>query len=341
MAIVLQLSSVKRIKKERPSECPYCEGETFQRWGQEKRKIKDTKVRTVRVYRYRCTSCGKTFRHYPEGISHAQQSERMKQLAVICWSFGLSHRGVEVILSAFGVSLSRMTSWRDVQAGAEQIRREKSWQPARVVGVDGAWLGGEGVMVAVDLGNGELLAIGAVDEKDVAAVTRWLRKLAQEHHIGAIVTDDLGMYRGITDRLELGHQVCQFHVRRWVGKACWDLGQRLPEEWLWVIERIKGIMEDLVPDGGRQLLDLYKQLPGDLRHSRERTAVDELRHLLIRLSEKWERYTTFFSDPAIPWTNNRTEQAIGRMKVRAKTTRGYKTRSGMLNGLLVSGTSLT
>jgi transposase-like protein len=100
-------------------------------------------------------------------------------------------------------------------------------------------------------------------------------------------------------------------------------------------------MEDLPPNGGGQLLDLYKQLPGDLKHGRERTAVDELRHLLIRLSEKWERYTTFFSDPEMPWTNNPTEQVIGRMKMRAKTTRGYKTEDGMLNGLLVSSVRLS
>lgn len=293
------------------------------------------------MYRYRCTSCRRTFRHYPEGISHAQQSERVKQMAVICWSFGLSYRRVEAILSVFGVRLSRMTSWRDVQAGAEQLRRERRWQPARVVGVDGAWLGGEGVMVAVDMGNGELLSIGAIDEKDMAGVTEWLRGLKQEHNIGAIVTDDLGMYRTITDKLEIGHQVCYFHVRRWVGRACWELGERLPEEWLWVIDRIKVIMEDLPPDGGKQLLDLYKQIPGHRKRGVPRTPLDTLRHLLIRVSENWDRYTTFFHDPGIPWTNNRTEQAIGKMKMRAKTTRGYKTRSGMLNGMLVSSARLT
>lgn len=338
--IVLQLQTTKRNKNNRPEKCPYCKGETFQRWGQETRKIKDPKIKSVKVYRYKCTQCRRTFRHYPEGISQAQQSERMKQLAVICWSFGLSHRGVEAILSAFGVSLSRMTSWRDVQAKAEQIRREKRWQPVRVAGVDGAWLGGQGVMVAVDMGDGQPFEIGAIDEKDMAAVTRWLKRLKQEHNIGAIVTDDLAMYRTITDKLELGHQVCQFHVKRWVGKACWELGEKLSAEWLWMIDRIKVIMEDLPLDGGRQLLDLYKQLPGDLKRRRERTAVDELRFLLIRLSEKWDRYITFFSDSDIPWTNNSSEQAIGRMKMRAKTTRGYKTEQGMLNGLLVSSVSL-
>jgi len=341
MSIVLQLSQVKRNKLERPKECPYCRGETFQRWGRQTRRVKDSQIRTVRVFRYRCTTCRRTFRHYPEGVTHAQQTERMKQLAVICWSFGLSYRKIEMILSAFGVSLSRMSSWRDVQAGAEGIRRRTQWKSARVVGVDGAWVNGQGVMVAVDLGDGEPLAIAAIDEKDMAAVFRWLKGLTQRHGIGVIVTDDLAMYRTMTDKLELGHQVCHFHVRRWVGRACWDLGQRLPEEWLWILDRIKHIMEDLPPDGGKQLLELYKQLPGHLKMAQERTPLDELRFLLIRLSENWERYTTFFHDPGIPWTNNRTEQAIGRMKMRARTVRGYKTRSGMLNGLLVSSTPLT
>jgi hypothetical protein len=297
-------------------ECPHYQGETFQRWGEQTRRVKDSQIKTVRVSRYKCTNCKRTFRHYPGGITHAQQTERMKQLAVICWSFGLSYRKVEAILSAFGVSLSRMSSWRDVQSGAEGLRRKKQWKAARVVGVDGAWVNGQGVMVAVDRGDGEPLKIGA------------------------IVTDDLAIYRGIADKLGLGHQACHFHLRRWVGRACWDLGQRLPEEWLWIIEPIKVIMEELPPDGGKQLLDVYTQLPGHLKRGQERTALDQLRFLLIRISENWERYTAFFHDPGIPWTNNRTEQAIGRMKMRARTVRGYKTTSGMLNGLLVSSPTL-
>ena len=88
------------------------------------------------------------------------------------------------------------------------------------------------------------------------------------------------------------------------------------------------------------MLELYKQVPGNLTRNRERTAVDKLRHLLIRLSESWDRYTIFYHDPGIPWMNNRTEQAIGKMKMRARTVRGYKTTKGMLNGLLVSSAKL-
>jgi transposase-like protein len=264
----------------------------------------------------------------------------MQKLAVICWALGLSYRGIEKILSAFGISLGRMSSWRDVQAEGEQQRKQKKWRKVRVVGVDGAWLNGEGVMVAVDLGNGEPLAIGAIDEKDRSAVLRWLWTLKQRHGIGVIVTDDLSLYRGVAEQLEVGHQVCQFHVRRWVGKTCRDLEQKLPEEWLEVLAEAREIIDELSPGGDTRLLELYKQIPGERKHGQDWTAVDELRHLLIRLSESWERYTTFFHDPGIPWTNNRTEQAIGRMKMRAKSTRGYKTKSGRLNGLVVSSTKL-
>jgi transposase-like protein len=292
------------------------------------------------VYRYRCNACKRTFRHYPEGVSAAQQSERLKQLAVICWSLGLSYRSLVLILSAFDVMLSRMSGWRDVQGAGEKIRQKTKWKPARIVGVDGAWLRGKGIMVAVDMGDGKLLSIAQIDEKDRPAVKRWLNILKQDHGIGAIVTDDLAMYRGIAEQLALGHQVCYFHLRRWAGRACRGLSLKLPLEWLWMTEQIKHILEELPFDGSKLLLDMYQQLPGNLKQGQERTAVDELRHLLIRLSENWDRYTSFFHDPGIPWTNNRTEQAIGRMKMRARTTRGYKTEAGRLNGLLVSASDL-
>lgn len=340
MPIVIQLPEVSRQENARPHKCPHCKGETFQRWGEYRRQVKDPKIKSVRVSRYRCTVCRHTFRHYPQGISRAQQSARMKQLAVVCWALGLSYRGIEKVLSVFGLELGRMSSWRDVQAAAERLRGRTKWKAARLVGVDGAWLNGQGVMVAVDLGDGQPLAIAGIDEKDAGRVLRWLRGLKQRHGIGAIVTDDLAAYRNMADQLEVGHQICYFHMRRWVGRSLRSLEERLDPEWRALLPQIKQIIEELPPLGGRQLLAFYKQVPGQLKHGQEWTAEDELRHLLVRLSDHWERYTAFFHDPGLNWTNNRTEQAIGRMKMRAKTTRGYKTRSGMLNGLLISSTML-
>jgi len=177
--VILQLPEVKENEESRPEKCPKCPGNTFQRWGGEVRKIKDPQIKEVVVYRYQCCRCGYTFRHYPEGISRAQQSERMKKLAAISWSRGLSHRGVSLILTAFGVLLSHMSSWRDVQAEGEIIQSRIQWKTARIAGIDGAWLNGEGMMVAVDMGNGQLISVGQIDEKDAAALQNWLFDLFQ------------------------------------------------------------------------------------------------------------------------------------------------------------------
>lgn len=337
MKIVLQLPEVERKQAARPSKCPYCQGEVFQRWGMVSKRIKDTKVRTVEVPRYKCTSCQKTFRNYPEGVSRAQQSERLKKLSVIMWSLGLSHRSVVLILLVFGVCLSHMSGWRSVQREGKQIRQKLKWKPARVVGVDGAWVAGKGIMVAVDLGEGRLLALAEIDEKEKSAVAAWLKTLKQKHQIGAIVTDDLASYKEIADQLGLGHQVCQFHVRRWVGQALRKLEEELPQEWVPVLSTIQQMVADLPVHGSKVLYELWKGIPGRTTAPDEkRTPLEKLRDLVLRLTRDWERYIEFYSDPGIPWTNNRTEQIIGRVKSRAQRVRGYKSRQGQLMGSWVA-----
>lgn len=115
------------------------------------------------------------------------------------------------------------------------------------------------------------------------------------------------MYANLAEELQLGHQVCQFHVRRWVGRSCWELKNSLPEEWLWVVDEIKELMDYMPPIAPERLHALWKQLPGDKRRSGQDTPVEKLRRLLATLMERWPRYTTFFQDAEIPWTNNLTE----------------------------------
>jgi len=63
--------------------------------------------------------------------------------------------------------------------------------------------------------------------------------------------------------------------------------------------------------------------------------IDQLRDLLIRLSEAWPNHCAFYADPGIPWINNVTAQAIGRMKMRS-----YKPWLGMQTSLMLAGTQL-
>lgn len=340
--VVLKLPDVKRKRKDRPKKCPYCGGETFQRWGQVNKPVKDVRVRNVKVYRYRCCHCGRTFRHYPEGNSQADQTERLRLFAVILWKLGLSHRASSLVLSGLNVLVSFMTIWRDVQGEAQQVKRRNQWKPVRIVGLDGAsvlgWGDKQGVLVAVDLGTGDPIAVGYVNEYNPQALRRWLVPLVQQHGITVIVSDDLFSYKIVAEKLQLGHQVCQFHVRRWVGKALKELQETIPKEWLWVLEEIRQLLETLLPESSKRLYALWKQLPGrQSKPDQPRTPLEQLRDLLLRLSEHWYKYCTFQSEPAVPWTNNATERAIGRMKMRARTVRGYKSWQGMEAGLLLAG----
>ena len=343
--VVLKLPDVKGYAENRPQQCPSCKGEIFQRWGGEIRKIKDQQVKEVIVYRYRCVRCRHTFRHYPEGIDQAQQSQRLRKLAGIFWAMGLSYRGVATVFDIFRVEISRMSAWRDVQEEAKSIRRQRMWKPVRVLGLDGAyvraWGGVRPVLVAVDLGAGEPVAIGYVDEYNPQAVKRWLEPLVKRLGVSVLVTDDLVHYKNVAQKLGLEHQICQFHVRRWVGRALRELREIIPQEWIWVLDEVRLLLEELPPEGGRRLFELWKQIPERrVGQSGPRSPLEQLRNLLIRMSEHWPNYRVFDWQKDVPWTNNRTEQVIGRMKMRSRTVRGYKTQSGMLTGLIVAGSSM-
>jgi transposase-like protein len=264
----------------------------------------------------------------------------MKQFAVICWTLGLSHRGVSLVLSGLKVSLSHMSVWRDVQAGGEGRQAQNRWKGVRVLGLDGAYVLGWGekrpVLVAVDMGDGQVVALGYIDEHDPQAVLHWLEPLVQRLGVSVIVTDDLSTYRLVTERLNLGHQVCQFHVRRWVGRTLKELRGKLDPEWHWVLDEVGQLLDELPPEGDKRLYALWKQVTVPRQGRAALRPIDQLRELLIRLSENWSRYCLFYPEPEIPWTNNATERAIGRMKMRARTVRGYKTWPGMHNGLLLA-----
>lgn len=111
-----------------------------------------------------------------------------------------------VVRSAFGVSLSHMSVWRDMQEQARLLEKRCRWQGARVMGVDGLY----------PLGWGEIQAVLVAVE------------------------------------------------------------------------------------------------PGDGQG--ERSPLELLRNLLIRLSEHWATYHLFDWQKDVPWTNNGTEQVIDKMK---------------------------
>lgn len=365
MAIVrIQLPTVNLTPVDRPKQCRYCSCEILQRWGVVLKPVRDTHFEEVGAYRFRCTNaeCKRTFRWYPEGVDKADISQRLRCLAAIAWSMGLSLRGVGTIFSAFGEGLkvSRMSVWRAVQEQGKQLRRtakaHQQRHQVRVLGIDGAWirLNGEttGVMIAVDMGNGQMVSMEVVDEHDPTAVCRWLRPLVEEFGVEVIVTDDLTTYNTVEEQLGVDRQVCYFHMRRWVGKALLDLEKKLAveegwPEWPGVITEVRQLVEELPPEGDRRLMELWQEVQkecGFRKRCEQDTPLQKLARLLVQLMENWGRYRFYLTEEGaqlkVPATNNLTEQMIGNGKIRSRTVRGYKSKEGVLAAFLVCAARL-
>jgi transposase-like protein len=346
MAIVtLHLSTVKAYTESRPSRCPHCGSGLLQRWGGCYKPVRDTQIRAAIVYRYRCTGCRRTFRHYPEGIGQADQSIRLVQLAAIGWTLGLSLRGMSAILSAFGVTLAHMTVWRDAQAMAKCVKPDLSRRKVRVLGVDGFYtrLKGkpQGNILAVDLGNGQTIALAQIEESDTHAVVEWLQPLVVQLGVEVIVTDDLASLGVAVERVGCKRQICRFHALRWIGRTIKELRSQLDEDWQESLDEVQRVVHDLPPDGQRLLYMLWQRI-GERRGPRNKhsTALYRLRQLALRLSEHWDEYTLFQSDPVIPPTNNATEQAILPWRMRSRTTRGFKSWAGLEAAFVLCGNDL-
>lgn len=210
-----------------------------------------------------------------------------------------------------------------------------------MLGLDGAYVRAYGkarlVLVAVDIGDRQPVTIGYVDEYNPAAVRRFLEPLVKRLGVSVIITDDLVHYKTVAHKPDLEYQISQFHVRRRVGRTLKELQTTLPPPWQDVLDEVKQLLHELPIEGSRRLFELWKQID-EPRSARDkpRTPIDQLRDLLIRLSEHWEAYRIIDWQPEVPWTNNTTEQVIRRMKVCSRTVHGYKTRSGLLAGLMAA-----
>ena len=319
------LPQVKLSADSRPSACVHCGGVYLNRHGSVTKPIRDLYVSEVRVDRYRCCDCKRTFRHYPQGVDHCDQSHRLRGFAALSWALGLSLRSASHLLGALGCELSRMSVWRDVQrSGSNALSGWLSRQRGRVrvMGADETVVKVRGNRTVVgfvtDTRSGRLVGMDVLVQRDSEGFVRWLEGYVGRFGVEAVVTDDLNTYKPAVERLGVEHQLCIAHVRKWV----WNRLKRI-RGWDWYKARIWILMAELPGGGGGELLAMERAVRGQPR----------LHRLVVELCEKWRSLTCHQRVRGMPQTNNCTERAIGRSKIRYKTIRGYKSEAGMMNGL--------
>ena len=147
----------------------------------------------------------------------------------------------------------------------------------------------------------------------------WRAGYADEFGVEAIASDDLNTYKPVVKRLGIDHQICMAHPLKWARSRLGKI-----EGMDWFKDLIWRLLNELPPDGGLELLRL-ERLVRDAE-------CQSLRRLRVDLSGKRRALLCDRRRGDVPWTNNMTERAMGRSKIRYKTVRGYKSESGLLNG---------
>lgn len=325
MRLRLLVPPVKPQPEGRPQACLWCGSPLLQRHQTVPKSLIDTQVRHTQAVRYLCTTCGRTFRHYAQGASRYRQSQRVMGLAVLLWTLGLSQRAVAVVLTGLEAGIHRSTVLRDIHRAGASLWRRWPVGPVRILGADETAVRVRGRPIVlgfvVDIGSGATIGVDVLVEQDSRAFLRWLKPYVERLGVEVLVTDDLVTYKPVVEELALGHQVCLAHVRKGVANRL-----KRVEGWEEEKARIEQLVRELPQGGGVELLRLERRV----------NRSPPLRRLVVDLLQRWPALTCHQETAGVPTTNNRTEQAIGKSKIRFKTVRGFKSLSGAAAGVALT-----
>ena len=234
MHLSVRLPKVEPLHIEPPTQCPLphpkhpkrnCSGTQFKEheWNCQK-PVRDTKYTRVTALRYRCLKCHRTFRVYPMGISHLQQSDTLKGLSVLLYILGLSYQGTSDLLDTLGFFLSKTTVYRNVQAaGRQAIQLRQEWLQHQagqvpVLSADFTHVKCNGrqriVAVATAVLTGQPITLDLLETEKTLHVQQWLAETAKMLGAEILVTDDADGLKLVADDLGLQQQICRAHVNR-------------------------------------------------------------------------------------------------------------------------------
>lgn len=182
---------------------------------------------------------------------------------------------------------------------------------------------------------------------------------AKELGAEVLVSDDNDSYSVATAELGLSPPaVCIAHVRKYLKRRSKSILEQAEAEWgdqdqkyeklEEELRRLRGLLEELTEEGGKQIGRMHKGYlwaqPPRRKHKEgeakkeKASAGYRMRMLTLELWRKWDKIRLHLRLPelGLDGTNNPSERAIGRSKVRYKTMRGYKSVEGMSNGVVLT-----
>ena len=323
----------QRALPDSPSACPHCGARAWRRNGTYPREL--VVLGRLRVQRWQCKACHGSASPLPPDVTARQRPQTFRELVADLYVHSAGFRGLSRILALLGCGVGATTLWRDVQTVAPGRGPDPQAALTAWVEVDETWLsiGGEKRPVAVVLGpGGERLDLRLSGPGfDWGG---WFTDLAARG-VQGVTTDDDPVYGPALDASGLDRQQCAVHMQRTVGRHI----RGIDEDALTHLDRVLlPILQRLARtrplEAGPVLLGLWQAV------AQGRVRLDpEVRKLLWHLVARWNDLVRSQRQPDIPASTNRLEGWFGRLKPRARLTRGLKTEAGALNfvGLLVGG----
>jgi len=196
--ILLKLPNTKSIPDGRPKNCPYCGGQILQRWGRVSKPVTNRSDLMAIIYRYKCRTCNKTFRHYPKDVNRSGFSTSIRHLAVLLSAMGLSSRKTQEIFHSYGINVSHMTIWREAQV----LKLHLDGQHIGSLNTEIDFnkdsnhnsQGSPPLFLALDLGEEKYLFLGTFYDSNPTSVLSWLRPLLNEGNINAVQINKDNLY---------------------------------------------------------------------------------------------------------------------------------------------------
>jgi transposase-like protein len=316
------------------------------------RSVDDIRVWQVKVTRYTCKKCGRSFTVRPEGVSRSSKSDRTKALAILLYLSGASFDCVVQLVRALKVNICKSTVYNYVQqAGKEAGRLRKKLRPktVRMVGVDttGWRVAGKSATLhwAVDAETGMVMDVRFVHKEDAATFVKFLRKVLGPE-VEVLVSDEARAYARVAEELGKGHQVCVAHFKKALnGRVKRVLAECSGGRGGGDIKQIRKDCKQILKLNGpgkkptARLYGLAKRMHERYKHARapgkgQRASLEyRMKLLALDLLEYVPKILTYrkYKDGQggliLDGTNNATERAIGLTgKIRQKVMRGSKSR---------------
>lgn len=364
MRLQLILPRVEPAEMNPPAVCPYedCLGRHFRHHQEVDKPVKDTVYGAVTAHRYECLGCKRTFRVYPQGVTQAQTSQRVKGLSVLLYLLGLSYGATSLALEALGVYMCKTSVYEAVQAAAEKVpglKQEEVFSALRTpalgsdltsVKCNGEWLH---LGMTVDDTTGLVLTIDELPAEDAKALETWLAPIVEAVDAQILVSDDADAFKSVADVLGLEHQVCKGHVKRntellidnLTSLAGSDEDGSLavigvtPEQALKDLQRLGELILSRQPEEEEELGEMHQRYmaASPPKPGQKATLAYRLRLLFLDRWNLWRRLTRYraWQGPngeTIDGTNNGCERGIGWwVKERYRTMRGYKRPKSAVN----------